>query len=76
MYSTLRSAPNNFLLAGSYDYSSFYNGGSYGYYWSSTSLSSNTSARYLYFYSSYVNSALSYYRRRGFSVRCLAAPSS
>ena len=61
----------NFLLAGLYDNGSFGLGGSYGYYWSSTSYSSTSIARYLYFYSSYVDSAYSYDSYRGFSVRCL-----
>ena len=65
----------NFLLAGYYNPGSFYLGGSYGYYWSSTS-NSSTYAYSLLFYSSLVNSASNDYRRRGFSVRCLAAPSS
>ena len=65
----------NFLLAGNYNNSSFNNGGSNGYYWSSTSRSS-TYAYYLYFGSSFVSSAYGSTRRVGFSVRCLAAPSS
>ena len=62
----------NFLLAGYYDSSSFYNGGPYGYYWSSSSYSS-TDAYYLSFYSSIVYSADNDYRRYGFSVRCVFA---
>jgi hypothetical protein len=42
--------------------------GSVGYYWGSAV--SGTSARFLYFYSSYA-SMLDYNRARGFSVRCL-----
>ena len=64
------TAPN-FLLAGFYDNGSFSNGGSRGYYWSSTSYSNSYHARFLYFDSSDVNSANGYYRRYGFSVRCL-----
>ena len=45
--------------------------GSHGYYWSSTSYSSTSRARDLYFASSYVNSASYYNRSYGFSVRCL-----
>ena len=60
----------SFLLAGFYGNGSFYNGGSYGYYWSSTACSS-TGAYGLDFNSGYVYSALSYYRRRGYSVRCV-----
>ena len=60
----------SFLLAGFYSNGSFYNGGSYGYYWSSTACSS-TGAYGLDFNSGYVYSALSYYRRRGYSVRCV-----
>ena len=61
----------NFLLAGSYISGSFYYGGSGGLYWSSTSNSSISSARYLYFSSSNIDSASSYGRGVGFSVRCL-----
>jgi len=64
----------NFLLAGRYYSSSFYNGGPYGYYWSSSSYSS-TYAYDLYFNSSYVNSANNDGRRYGFSVRCVFAGS-
>ncbi|MBR3056156.1 hypothetical protein IKG64_02555 [Candidatus Saccharibacteria bacterium] len=60
----------NFLLAGYYNNGSFYDGGSYGYYWSSTAYSS-TRAYYLYFNSGSVNSANSYDRRYGRSVRCV-----
>ena len=67
-----RTAVPNFLLAGYYYNGSFYGGGSYGSYWSSTSYGSSNNARYLYFNSSYVSSAYSYDRGRGFSVRCVA----
>jgi len=61
----------NFLLAGTYYNSKFYNGGSYGYYWSS-SLRSSTSAYYLYFNSGYVYSAYDYdLRFFGMPVRCI-----
>ncbi len=60
----------NFLLAGRYTSGSFDYSGSYGYYWSATS-SFSTYAYYLNFNSSYVNSANSTLRRRGFSVRCV-----
>ena len=60
-----------FLLAGSYYDGSFHNGGSGGTYWSSTSDSDTSTARYLYFNSSGVNSANIGNRRLGFSVRCL-----
>ena len=65
----------NFLLAGYCSNGSFYFGGSGGYYWSSSS-GSSTSAYNLYFGSSYVTSAGSYYRRYGFPVRCLLSGSS
>ena len=61
----------NFLLAGYYNSGSFSSGGSYGYYWSSTSGSGGSGARGLSFNSSYVNSAVLSSRRRGYSVRCL-----
>ncbi len=66
----------SFLLAGNYYDGSFGYGGILGHYWSSTSRSNSSSARYLYFYSSGVNSANVSPSRYGFSVRCLAAPSS
>ena len=71
IYNKLAASPNNFLRGGYYYGSSFYGGGSFGYYWSATSRSS-TNARYLTFYSSYVNSAGGNDRRYGFSVRCIA----
>ncbi|MBR0465770.1 hypothetical protein IJJ02_03250 [Candidatus Saccharibacteria bacterium] len=61
----------NFLLAGNYGYGSFINGGNYGSYWSATSGSNTSSARYLVFSSSSVNSANSYNRCMGYSVRCV-----
>ena len=61
----------NFLLAGGYSSGSFDNGGSGGYYWSSTSYNSSK-AYLLYSHSSYINSAGNSYRRYGYSVRCLA----
>ena len=59
-----------FLLAGNYYNSTFSDGGSYGYYWSSTSIS-GTTAYSLNFGSSRVSSASNDSRRRGFSVRCV-----
>ena len=59
-----------FLLAGYYNNGSFLNGGSRGFYWSSTARSS-TSAYPLYFNSGYVDSANIDSRRYGFSVRCV-----
>jgi len=64
----------NFLLAGNYYSSSFYYGGTYGYYWSSSSYSS-TYAYGLNFGSSRVYSAYYNNRRYGFSVRCVFAGS-
>ncbi len=61
----------DFLLAGYYNGGSFYSGGSYGGYWSATSFSSSTSARYLAFNSGNVYSAAINNRRYGYSVRCL-----
>ena len=60
----------NFLLAGSYNDGSFYDGGSYGGYWSSTA-NSSTYAHRLGLVSWRVNSASSFTRRFGFSVRCV-----
>ncbi len=60
----------NFLPAGFYYSGSSDRVGSIGYYWSATSYSS-TSARYLFFSSSGVDSAGNYGRNRGLSVRCV-----
>ena len=60
-----------FLLAGFCKPGSFDGGGSYGYYWSSTSYSSTSRARYLAFNSGGVNLANSNGRYYGYSVRCL-----
>ena len=60
----------NFLLAGLYVSSTFGYGGTYGYYWSSSS-NSSTNAYLLLFNSSDVYSAGYYGRRGGFSVRCI-----
>jgi len=59
-----------FLLAGGYNNGLFGNGGSDGFYWSSTA-GSSTSAYRIYFGSGLVSSANNIYRRRGLSVRCL-----
>ncbi|MBR2855706.1 hypothetical protein IKE99_02060 [Candidatus Saccharibacteria bacterium] len=61
----------NFLLAGVYDDGSFYGEGSSGNYWSSTSNSNTSSARFLNFYSSSVDSVNYGDRYLGFSVRCI-----
>ena len=61
----------NFLLAGRYDVFSFFSGGSYGFYWSSTSYSTTDLARHLNFSSSSVNSASVMNRYVGYSIRCL-----
>ena len=61
----------NFLLAGDCWHGSSSDGGSLGRYWSSTSSSHTSYARYLDFGSSYVDSADDSSRLSGFSVRCL-----
>ena len=71
MSTTLQSTPNNFLLAGYYLNGSFSNGGSRGSYWSATSASSSSYARYLFFSSTGVYSAGNSTRRGGYSVRCV-----
>ena len=65
-------APVYLLLAGRYKSGSFYDGGSYGAYWSATS-SSIANGYTLAFTSGTVRSADSYCRRYGFSVRCVLA---
>ena len=60
--------------AGSFDGTSYGNGGSYGFYWSST-LGSSTSGRFLYFGSGNVNPQYSNNRYYGFCVRAVRAVS-
>ena len=62
----------NSVFAGLYDDSSFYNGGSDGRWWSST-VGSSAYAYYLSAYSSNVAPTNSYYRRDGYSIRCVLA---
>ena len=61
----------NFLLAGGCYDGMFRSGGSYGYYWSSTTYPSYTSARNLHYNSAVVSSANNRPRGTGYSVRCL-----
>ncbi|MBR3056263.1 hypothetical protein IKG64_03140, partial [Candidatus Saccharibacteria bacterium] len=66
----------NFQLAGWYsNLGPFSGGGSYGYYWSTTSYSSASGARYLFFFSSGVYSSGNTSRYYGYSIRCVARPS-
>ena len=65
------STISDFLLAGLYDSGAFYDGGSYGYYWSSTSFSDSTYARILRFDSYSVSPANFDGRKGGISIRCL-----
>ena len=60
----------DFLLAGYYRDGSFYYGGSQGYY-SSTLPSGSMNTWVLRFSLSDTQSAISYYRRGGYSIRCL-----
>ncbi|MCL2038672.1 hypothetical protein FWG86_02110 [Candidatus Saccharibacteria bacterium] len=60
-----------YMYAGAFNYGSFGNQGSYGYYWSST-VSSTTTAFSLYFSSSSVSPAATVNKGAGFSVRCVA----
>ena len=69
------SGPNttpNFLVAGAYSNTSFFDGGVVGYYWSATSGNDNDYARYMYFRYSGLDTSYNNYRHYGFSVRCLA----
>ena len=71
-YQTLEASPISLLRAGRYNDGSFNNGGSYGFYWSSTANSTSYAYR-LSFYSSRVNPQDSYDKASfGFNVRCLA----
>ena len=67
----LRSNPVNLTLSGNVYSSSRSKQGSYGYYWSST-VNSNQYAYNLYLNSSDVRPADFYYKKYGFSVRCIA----
>ena len=62
----------NSVFAGLYYSSSFYSGGSRGYWWSST-VSSSAYAYYLYALSSNVNPSYYDNRRNGRSIRCVLA---
>ena len=59
-----------FPASGSYDGTTLYNRGSYGYFWSSSYMS-ETYAFYMYFSSGGVSPAISSLRRLGFSVRAV-----
>ena len=61
----------NFLLAMGYSDGMFFDSGPLGYYWSATSYSISVAAHFMDFYPNGVNSADNYYRRHGYSVRCL-----
>ena len=69
--SNFMNAPYYLLRGGFLHYSSLYNAGSYGFYWSSTPDGSNI-AYYLNFYSGDVVTG-NVNRYYGFSVRCVAA---
>lgn len=62
----------NFLVAGAYYGSTFYLGGQYGLYWSSTLTSSTLYSKMLSFTPTKVNVGDSNSRRYGYAVRCLA----
>lgn len=61
----------DFLLAGAYYSGQLYDGGSTGYYYSSTSGSNGNNARNIYFENNIVNSSNDYNRYLGLSVRCI-----
>ena len=67
----IMAGPLWFVRSGYVNGGNIDNSGSYGNYWSST-VASETNARYLYFYGSDISPAYSYGRSLGFSVRCLA----
>ncbi|MBR3324107.1 hypothetical protein IKG24_01025 [Candidatus Saccharibacteria bacterium] len=64
----LTASPFLGVYAGSYYKSSFYDGGLYGYYWSSTA--GNTAANRLYFDSSNTDDS-SVGKNNGYSIRCV-----
>ena len=66
----------NFLRSGYYSSTGLTDGGSFGDYWSSASTLNNSTARYFYFSSSYVNTANGLNRNYGMAVRCLFDTSS
>ena len=65
-----RKYPNNFVFAGRWDGANAFYRGTYGLYWSS-SVYDSSRAYYLRFYSTYVSPANNYYKRVGYSVRCV-----
>ena len=69
--STFNTAFNS-VFAGYYYNSSFGNGGSYGFWWSST-VNSSTNAYRLFANSSNVSPTNYFYRRYGYSLRCVLA---
>ncbi|MBQ3452578.1 hypothetical protein IJG28_00010 [Candidatus Saccharibacteria bacterium] len=69
----LRSYPNNFVYSGGVSSGLVSNRGSYGYYWSSTAISSNY-AYYLYLNSSSVNPGTNRsVKYQGWPVRCVVS---
>ncbi len=69
-----RKYPTNFLYSGYFNTSSAGGRGSYGYYWSSTASSANSSY-YLFLYSTYVNpGTYGYNKYSGYTARCVLGP--
>ena len=67
---TLTASPFLGVYTGNYNDSSFYNGGSDGYYWSSTA-NDSSNAYYLYFNSSSADVRSYGYKHSGHSIRCV-----
>ena len=71
----LRSFPNNFLYSSSFDVSSAYGMGSYGYYWSSTARNYNYSYSLVLSSSSVTPGSYINNKYYGLSIRCIVAGS-
>ncbi|MBR0467697.1 hypothetical protein IJJ53_02185 [Candidatus Saccharibacteria bacterium] len=70
-FNALRTSPLWFVRSGNLDNGTLYYPAVYGYYWSNT-VASGSNAYSLAFNSSVIYPAFSYYRRVGWSVRCIA----
>ena len=68
---TLTKSPFFGVYSGNYNSSSFYQGGSGGFYWSSTAYGSEYAHR-LYFYASSADVTNSSYKLYGYAIRCVA----
>ncbi len=68
----MRTYPNNFVYSGSVSSGSVGSRGSYGYYWSSTAVSSNYAYNLSLSSSNVYPGTINYYKYNGRTVRCVA----